>query len=80
MCLRRRKHRLRNHQVAVELYPSAVKLQKQFKYADARNIPYVLIVGPEELKSGQLTLKHMKSGEQEKITADALPAVFTAPA
>ncbi|MFS8615913.1 MAG: histidine--tRNA ligase [Solitalea sp.] len=70
---------LRHHHVAVELYPSPVKLQKQFKYADARNIPYVLVIGPEELQSGQLTLKHMKSGEQEKITAEALPSVFSAP-
>ncbi|QEC51781.1 histidyl-tRNA synthetase [Anseongella ginsenosidimutans] len=68
---------LRNKDVAVELYPSPVKLQKQFKYADARNIPYVLIIGPEEMETGELTLKNMKSGEQEKITAAALPAVFS---
>src|SRR3546814_820794 len=42
--------------VAVELYPAPVKLQKQFKYADASNIPYVLVIGDEEIKTGQLTL------------------------
>lgn len=67
---------LRERGVAAELYPSPVKLQKQFKYANARNIPYVLIIGPDEMKTGELTLKHMKSGEQEKITAKALPDVF----
>ncbi|HEY9561682.1 MAG TPA: histidine--tRNA ligase [Anseongella sp.] len=62
--------------VAVELYPAPVKLQKQFKYADARNIPYVLVIGDEEIKTGQLTLKNMKSGEQEKVTASDLIGVF----
>lgn len=71
---------LREHGVSAELYPSPVKLQKQFRYADARNIPYVLVIGDEEMKTGQLTLKNMKSGEQEKITAAALPAVFSSQA
>ena len=58
---------LRNKGIAAELYPTAAKLQKQFKYADARNIPYVLVIGSEEIATGELTLKIMKTGEHEKM-------------
>jgi histidyl-tRNA synthetase len=37
------------------------------KYADQRNIPYVALIGSEELEQGALTLKHMKSGEQKRV-------------
>jgi len=65
-------YQLRNEGVAVELYPTAVKLKKQMGYADAKNIPYVLLVGEEEVASGQLSLKDMLSGEQQKVTIEEL--------
>jgi len=65
-------YRLREAGVAVELYPAAVKLKKQMSYADSKGIPYVLLVGDEEAGSGQLSLKNMESGEQEKLTIDEL--------
>lgn len=53
--------------IRAEIYPESAKMKKQMKYADQKNIPYVLVVGDEEMKSGQLSLKNMKTGEQEKI-------------
>lgn len=60
-------NKLRAADIAVELYPSAVKLKKQMSYADAKQIPYVLLVGDEEVNSGELSLKNMQTGAQEKI-------------
>ena len=53
--------------ISVELYPAAAKLKKQMSYADAKNIPYVVLIGSEEMQEGQLTLKDMQSGQQEKL-------------
>ena len=60
---------LRDANIAAELYPASVKLKKQMSYADAKSIPYVILIGDEEMQSGQLTLKDMVSGEQQKLTA-----------
>ncbi|WP_461789251.1 histidine--tRNA ligase [Pedobacter sp.] len=59
---------LRDSQIAAELYPTSAKLKKQMSYADAKNIPYVVLIGDEEMQSGLLTLKDMASGAQEKLT------------
>lgn len=56
---------LRAQGVSCEMYPEAAKLKKQFKYADANNIPYVLLQGEEEKQKGYVTLKNMMSGKQE---------------
>ncbi|WP_316830623.1 histidine--tRNA ligase [Pedobacter aquatilis] len=58
----------RNAGIAAELYPSSAKLKKQMAYADAKNIPYVILIGGDEMASGELTLKNMQSGEQQKLT------------
>lgn len=58
--------------ISAEIYPEAAKMKKQMSYADAKSIPYVLLVGSEEMKTGNLTLKNMSSGEQEKVTAEEL--------
>ncbi len=57
----------REQGISAELYPDAAKMKKQMKYADQKEIPYVIMVGEEEMKSGQLTLKKMKSGEQSRL-------------
>jgi histidyl-tRNA synthetase len=64
--------KLRNTNIAAELYPSAAKLKKQMSYADAKNIPFVILIGEEEMKKGLLTLKDMHSGEQQQLTIDAI--------
>ena len=58
---------LRALNIDCEVYPSAVKLQKQLKYAHERACFWVAILGEEELKNGLITLKNMINGEQSKI-------------
>ena len=53
--------------IAAELYPASAKLKKQMSYADGKNIPYVILIGGDEMESGLLTFKNMESGEQEKL-------------
>ncbi len=65
-------YQIREAGIAVELYPSAVKLKKQMGYADSKGIPFVLLVGVEEVESGQLSLKDMKTGEQQKVSIEEL--------
>jgi histidyl-tRNA synthetase len=65
---------LRAAGIATELYPQAAKLKKQLGYADAKHIPYVILIGSEEMASGLLSLKNMQSGEQSTLTIQALLA------
>ncbi|WP_294345626.1 histidine--tRNA ligase [Sphingobacterium sp.] len=65
-------NKLRQENIASELYATPVKLKKQMGYADGKGIPYVLLVGEEEAASGQLSLKDMESGEQIKVTESEL--------
>ncbi|GHE37804.1 histidine--tRNA ligase [Sphingobacterium griseoflavum] len=58
--------------IAAELYPAALKLKKQMGYADEKKIPYVLLVGEEEMTSGNLSLKDMRTGEQSKVRREEL--------
>ena len=58
--------------ISCEVYPDAAKLKKQFQYADNLHIPFVAIIGEEELKENQVTLKNMKSGEQLRIDANSI--------
>jgi histidyl-tRNA synthetase len=57
--------------VKAELYPSSVKLKKQFKYADDRNVKFTAIVGESEVDKAMINLKEMKSGAQEELSLDA---------
>jgi histidyl-tRNA synthetase len=65
---------LRNAGISAEIYPSSAKLKKQMSYADDKKIPFVIIIGSEEMETGLLSLKNMKSGEQQKITAEQIIA------
>jgi len=58
--------------ISADLYPAPVKLKKQMKYANDKNIPYVILIGSEELESKILTLKEMNSGEQHKLNLDQI--------
>lgn len=59
--------KLRQAGVKAELYPDNAKMKKQMNYANRRNIPYVVLVGEEEVKAELFTLKNMDSGEQNKL-------------
>jgi len=63
---------LRAEQIASELYPAAAKLKKQMSYADAKNIPFVILIGDNEMESGKLTLKDMQSGAQQQLDIDEI--------
>ncbi|MFM6954021.1 MAG: histidine--tRNA ligase [Sphingobacteriaceae bacterium] len=65
---------LRAAGIAAELYPQATKLKKQLSYADAKRIPYVILIGSEEMTSGLLSLKNMQSGEQQTLD---IPSILT---
>lgn len=60
-------HKLRQEGVNAELYPASVKLKKQMKYANQRNVPYVAIVGEDERNNGTVSLKTMATGEQQTL-------------
>ncbi|MCG9972608.1 histidine--tRNA ligase [Christiangramia crocea] len=64
--------KLRNENIVAELYPDSAKMGKQMKYADKRDIPYVVLAGEEEMSQEKFTLKHMKSGEQSSLDIDTL--------
>jgi histidyl-tRNA synthetase len=63
---------LRDAGINAEIYPESAKMKKQFKYADDKHIPFVAIVGEEEMKTGVVSLKHMASGEQTACSIDGL--------
>jgi histidyl-tRNA synthetase len=65
--------KLRQAGIASELYPEAAKMKKQMAYAHVRGIPYVALVGEQEISEGFITLKEMESGHQERVTPDQLP-------
>jgi histidyl-tRNA synthetase len=58
---------LRDNGIAAEIYPESSKMKKQMEYANRRSIPYVVIIGSEELAEGIATIKDMRTGEQVKV-------------
>lgn len=63
---------LREHGIASELFPDQAKMKKQMGYANARNIPFVALVGEQEMTEGVVTLKEMATGKQERLAPDQL--------
>ena len=63
---------LRNVGISAEVYPDVTKMKKQMGYADKKRIPYVLIVGPEEMEKEKYTLKYMETGKQDLFTIDQI--------
>ena len=65
-------NRLRRAGISSLLYPDSAKMKKQMAFANAENIPYVAIIGEQELADGTVALKNMESGEQLTLTPDEL--------
>ena len=63
---------LRKNNINVDLYSDNNKLKKQLQYANNNKIPFVVIVGEEEIKSKKYTLKNMETGKQEKLTLNKI--------
>ncbi|WP_304194864.1 histidine--tRNA ligase [Phocaeicola plebeius] len=58
--------------IRAEIYPDAAKMKKQMSYANAKMVPFVAIVGENEMKEGKVMLKNMTSGEQSLVTPEEL--------
>lgn len=69
-------NKIRAAAIRADLYPEPVKMGKQMKYADARNVKYVAIVGSEEMANNTVMLKNMKTGEQEAVVLSNLIEKF----
>lgn len=63
---------LREAGIACEVYPESAKMKKQMEYANRRAVPWVVIVGSDELASGRATVKNMATGEQQAVAFDEL--------
>ena len=63
---------LRNARINSEIYPEAAKMKKQMTYADKKSIPYVALVGENEINNNVVTLKNMLTGEQESVAISSL--------
>jgi histidyl-tRNA synthetase len=66
---------LRREGLRVDLYPEADKIGKQLKYAAAQKFPFVVVQGPEESARGEVSLKDMRTGEQQSIPRESLAAI-----
>ena len=67
--------KLRQAGIRSEIFPDKAKMKKQMSYANAKNIPFVVLAGENEMAAGKVTLKNMESGEQTLVTAEELIAI-----
>ena len=67
---------LRARNIAVEVYPEPTKMKKQMGYADDKKIPFVAIVGGNEMETHTVMLKNMTTGEQKQVTLDELCTIL----
>ena len=63
---------LRAAGINCEVYPDTAKMKKQFEYADKKKIPFVCIIGSQEMEKGEFGLKNMLSGEQQQVSTETL--------
>lgn len=63
---------LRQKGIASEIYHEPTKFDKQFKYAEKKNIPFAIIIGSKEIETKTCVIKDLRSGEQKSIAFDAL--------
>ena len=68
--------RLREEGIRTEVFPDSVKMKKQMSYANAKSIPFVALVGENEMNEGKVTLKNMTTGEQNLVSPDELVALM----
>jgi histidyl-tRNA synthetase len=65
-------NKIREAGINSDIYPEPTKLKKQLDYADRREVPFVVLIGSDEMESGILTIKNMKTGEQRKLELNAV--------
>jgi len=64
--------KVRAANIRAEIFPDAAKMKKQMTYADKKSIPYVALVGENEINNNVVTLKNMLTGEQESVAVSSL--------
>ncbi len=64
--------KIRKLNINAELYPDNLKIAKQFQYADKKSIPFVVIIGEQEIESNKYSLKNLESGEQKLLNLEEL--------
>ncbi|MDC1063662.1 histidine--tRNA ligase [Flavobacteriales bacterium] len=67
---------LRENNISSELYPNNDKIKKQMNYANNKGVQFVVMIGEDEMKSGQLTTKNMSTGEQKVISISEFIKIF----
>jgi histidyl-tRNA synthetase len=68
--------KLRASGVNTEIYPQSAKLEKQLKYADRKKIPYVVIIGEEEVSKGTVLVKNLETGQQTSVPIDEASSII----
>ncbi len=68
---------LRSAGISCELYPDAIRFDKQLKYANKQQVNYIVMLGEDELREGIVTLKNFRNGEQQKLKIENLLTVLT---
>jgi len=69
---------LRAEHISCELFPDAIKFDKQLKYANKRAMPFIAMIGEEELKEAYISVKNFNSGEQKKMNLSEMIALLKA--
>ena len=69
---------LRNNNINTEVYLENKKIKAKFKYADKLKIPYVIVIGEEEIKNNVVTLKNMETGKQDTIKIEDVIKIIKA--
>jgi len=68
---------LRDNNISAEIYPSSAKMKKQMKYANDKNIPYVVMIGSNEMENNLITYKNMEIGAQTSVSLDEFISEMT---
>lgn len=68
--------KLREAGISAEIYPDQAKLKKQFDYADKKGIPYLAIIGEDEVTNSKVSLKNLSSGEQQSVNREDIIKCF----
>ena len=69
-------NKVRAQGIRAEIYPDGAKMKKQMSYANAKQIPFVVLAGESEMEAGKVTLKNMETGDQQMLSPDELIALI----
>ena len=72
MCAFQQVQQLRQKNIVAELYPSNDKIKKQMEYAHRKKVPFVVLLGDEEMKAHRFQFKNMETGEQQTLSLDEI--------